>query len=138
LIAPSLSEVQPLTILEALMSGVPIVATRSTPFYEELLEAGVRYRWCRTIPLPKRFREGSREIGKLTLTAEEAELIAMNIVGVLRDNPPISDRERHALARKMHKLGFVEAAMCRSFRDIYAEAIRRFRPGSAEIRTSWT
>jgi len=138
LIAPSLSEVQPLTILEALMSGVPIVATRSTPFYEEVLEAGLKYRWCRTIPLPKRFREGSREVSQLTLTAEEAESIAKNIVGVLRDNPPISERARQALARKMIKLGFVETAMCRSFREIYAEAIRRFRPGSTEIRTSWT
>jgi len=138
LIAPSLSEVQPLTILEALMSGVPIIATRSTPFYEELLEAGLRYRWCRTIPLPKRFREGSREISQLTLSGEEAESIAKNIVGVLRDNPPISERERQVLARKMIKLGFVETAMCRSFRDVYAEAIRRFRPGSAEIRTSRT
>jgi len=120
------------------MSGVPIVATRSTPFYEEVLEAGLKYRWCRTIPLPKRFREGSREVGQLTLTAEEAELIAKNIVGVLRDNPPISERARQALARKMIKLGFVETAMCRSFREIYAEAIRRFRPGSTEILTSWT
>jgi len=74
----------------------------------------------------------------LTLSGEEAESIAKNIVGVLRDNPPISERERQVLARKMIKLGFVETAMCRSFRDVYAEAIRRFRPGSAEIRTSRT
>jgi len=138
LIAPSLSEVQPLTTLEALMSGVPIIATKSTPFYDELLEAGVRYRWCRTIPLPKRFKEGSREMSQLNLTEEEAAAIAKNMIGVLGNHQPISDREHQTLTRKMKKLGFSETAMCDSFREIYAEAIAGFRPGSTEIRTSST
>ena len=135
LIAPSLSEVQPLTTLEALVSGVPIIATRSTPFYEELLEAGVRYRWCRTIPLPKRFKEGSKEMSRLNLTEEEAGMIAKNMIGVLGNHQPISDRARQTMTRKMKKLGFSETVMCDSFRDIYAEAIVRFRSGSTEIRT---
>jgi glycosyltransferase involved in cell wall biosynthesis len=135
LIAPSLSEVQPLTTLEALVSGVPVIATRSTPFYEELLEAGVRYRWCRTIPLPKRFKEGSKEMSRLNLTEEEAGMIAKNMIGVLGNHQPISDRARQTMVRKMKKLGFSETAMCDSFGDIYAEAIVRFRPGSTEIRT---
>ena len=135
LIAPSLSEVQPLTTLEALVSGVPIIATRSTPFYEELLEAGVRYRWCRTIPLPKRFKDGSKEMRQLKLTEEEAGTIAKNMIGVLGNHQPISDRARQTMTRKMKKLGFSETVMCDSFRDIYAEAIVRFRPGSTEIRT---
>jgi glycosyltransferase involved in cell wall biosynthesis len=134
LIAPSLSEVQPLTTLEALVSGVPIIATRSTPFYEELLEAGVRYRWCRTIPLPKRFKEGSKELSRLNLTEEEAGMIAKNIIGVLGNHQPISDRARQTMARKMKKLGFSETVMCESFREIHAEAMAGFRPGSTEIR----
>ena len=36
LIQPSLQEVASLTVLEALMSGIPVVATRASPFYEEL------------------------------------------------------------------------------------------------------
>jgi glycosyltransferase involved in cell wall biosynthesis len=138
LIAPSLSEVQPLTTLEALVSGVPIIATKSTPFYEELLEAGAKYRWCRTIPLPKRFKEGSREMSKLTLTDEEAETTAKNIIGVLRDQQPVADREHQRMSRKMTRLGFVETAMCRAFGEIYAEAMLGFRPGASEIRTSST
>jgi glycosyltransferase involved in cell wall biosynthesis len=138
LIAPSLSEVQPLTTLEALLSGVPIIATRSTPFYEELLEAGAKYRWCRTIPLPRRFKEGSREMSKLILTEEEAEMIAKNIIGVLRDHQPASDREHQRMTRKMTRLGFVETAMCGAFREIYAEAMLGFERGSTEIRTSST
>ena len=138
LIAPSLSEVQPLTALEALASGVPIVATKSTPFYEELLEAGAKYRWCRTVPLPKRFKEGSREMSKLTLTEEEAETIAKNVIGVLRDHQPVGDREHQRMSRKMTRLGFVETAMCRAFCEIYAEAMLRFRPGATEVRTSST
>jgi glycosyltransferase involved in cell wall biosynthesis len=138
LIAPSLSEVQPLTALEALVSGVPIIATRSTPFYEELLEAGAKYRWCRTIPLPKRFKEGSRELSKLTLTEEESEAIADNIIGVLRDHQPVGEREQQRMSRKMTRLGFVETAMCRAFGDIYAEAVLGFRPRATEIRTSST
>jgi glycosyltransferase involved in cell wall biosynthesis len=138
LIAPSLSEVQPLTTLEALLSGVPIIATKSTPFYEELLEAGAKYRWCRTIPLPKRFKDGSRELSKLTLTEEESQTIANNIIGVLRDHQPVGDREQQRMSRKMTRLGFVETAMCRAFDEIYAEAMLGFRSGSAEIRTSST
>ena len=138
LIAPSLSDVQPLTALEALVSGVPIIATRSTPFYEELLEAGAKYRWCRTIPLPKRFKEGSREMSKLNLTEEETETIAKNIIGVLRDHQPVSDREQQRMSRKMARLGFVETAMCGAFGEIYAEAMLGFRPGSTRVRTSST
>lgn len=138
LIAPSLSEVQPLTALEALVSGVPIIATRSTPFYGELLEAGAKYRWCRTIPLPKRFKDGSREMSKLNLTEAESETIANNIIGVLRDHQPVSDRERQRMSRKMTRLGFVDTAMCRAFGEIYAESMLGFRPGSTEIRTSST
>jgi glycosyltransferase involved in cell wall biosynthesis len=135
LIAPSLSEVQPLTALEALISGVPIVATKSTPFYDELLEAGAKYRWCRTVPLPKRFKEGSREVSKLTLMEEEAETIANNIIGVLRDHQSLGDREQQRMSRKMTRLGFVETAMCRAFGEIYAEAMLGFRPGASEIST---
>jgi len=138
LVAPSLSEVQPLTALEALMSGVPIIATRSTPFYAELLEAGLKYRWCRTIPLPMRFREGSREASKLSLTEEEAETIAQNMIGVLGNHQPVGDREQRTMTSKMKRLGFSETMMCNSFREIYDEAILRFRPGSTRIRTSTT
>ena len=138
LVAPSLSEVQPLTSLEALMSGVPIIATRSTPFYAELLEAGLKCRWCRTIPLPMRFKEGSREASKLTLAEEEAEMIAENMIGVLGNHQPVSDREQRTMTRKMKRLGFSESMMCNSFREIYSETIVRFRPGSTKIRTSST
>ncbi len=138
LIAPSLSEVQPLTALEALVSGVPIIATRSTPFYEELLEAGAKYRWCRTIPLPKRFKEGAREMSELVLTEEESETIANNIIGVLRDHQPVGERENQRMSRKMTRLGFVEAAMCRAFGEIYADAMLGYSPGATEIRTSST
>ena len=124
-----------MTALEALISGVPIVATKSTPFYDELLEAGAKYRWCRTVPLPKRFKEGSREVSKLTLMEEEAETIANNIIGVLRDHQSLGDREQQRMSRKMTRLGFVETAMCRAFGEIYAEAMLGFRPGTSEIST---
>jgi len=71
----------------------------------------------------------------LNLTEEEAGMIAKNMIGVLGNHQPISDRARQTMVRKMKKLGFSENAMCDSFRDIYAEAIVRFRPGSTEIRT---
>ena len=62
-------------------------------------------------------------------------MIAKNMIGVLRNHQPISDRARQTMTRKMEKLGFSEAVMCNSFRDIYAEAVVQFRPGSTEIRT---
>jgi hypothetical protein len=77
-------------------------------------------------------------MSKLTLTEEEAETIAKNIIGVLRDHQPVADREHQRMSRKMARLGFVETAMCRAFGEIYAEAMLGFRPGATEIRTSST
>ena len=41
LLLPSQSEVAPLVVIEALMSGVPVLATPATPFYDELTSKGI-------------------------------------------------------------------------------------------------
>jgi hypothetical protein len=74
----------------------------------------------------------------LVLTEEESETIANNIIGVLRDHQPVGERENQRMSRKMTRLGFVEAAMCRAFGEIYADAMLGYSPGATEIRTSST
>jgi len=138
LISPSLSEVQPLTVLEALMSGVPTIATKATPFYDELVDSGVKYVWCRTIPLPARFKEGSLERSKLTLTDEEAGTIADDIIGVLGDHQQIGPRDHETMPLKIKELGFTEDAMCSSFSKIYDQAVLSFGQGTRELRPAPT
>ena len=60
LFLPSLSEVQPMVVLEALSSGVPVVTTQSTRFLRNLNEKlGFEKTECWVIPLPRIFDEGA-------------------------------------------------------------------------------
>jgi glycosyltransferase involved in cell wall biosynthesis len=122
LLLPSLSEVQPLTMIEAITSGVHVLATRSTPFYGELEGWGVGYVWCRTVPLPERFHEGACERNALSLTPLEADRLSDDFIGVIRDTLVYSEAARRSISTTMMSAGFSEAAMCNAFRSIYAAA----------------
>lgn len=136
LISPSLSEVQPLTVVESLASGVPVVATKSSPFFEEILQMGIKPECCRTIPLPRRFDSGACEEKELVLTGEEVVQVADDILAVIGDMQTTVIPAREELSEHMKKAGFSEQAMGEKFKEIYDLTIHNWLTSGFKSSTS--
>jgi glycosyltransferase involved in cell wall biosynthesis len=106
LLHPSLSEVAPLTWIESWMSGVPILATRSTPFCDEvhgldiqLIDLPTGTSWS-TIPQPQ-----------LRLDRAVADGLAEDLAGRAQAIPIPSDHARKRLAIGARAQGFADESM---------------------------
>jgi 1,2-diacylglycerol-3-alpha-glucose alpha-1,2-glucosyltransferase len=108
-VSPSLSEVQPLVLLEALASGIPFVGTASTPDYAELrhrFRASTRLSSAiETIELPDDLNQGAvpRWPGKMDL---DCQPIANALVETINKKVIPDDRSRTALSREFLDRGF--------------------------------
>ena len=130
LVLPSLSEVQPLVILEALACGISVIATKATPFYDWLVELGFGP-YCKFVELPERLQAVER--GKLTHEASEVEEIGKQIIAAICELRPTNYAERQELSRLLERSGFTQDKMIERFEKLYNYAIAR-----ANIRASGT
>jgi 1,2-diacylglycerol-3-alpha-glucose alpha-1,2-glucosyltransferase len=132
LLLPSLSEVQPMVVLEALSSGVPVVVTRATRFFDELAQLNFAATEFAAVDLPERFGEGSAGIAEL-VAADQPARIARDLIDAIDGVPRFSDAQRLALSKKADLAGFSDATMYKRFLGLYDEAIEGFgrRSGSS-------
>lgn len=121
LITPSLREVCPLVVLEAFLSGVPVVCLHSTPFYEELRCTKIAENFYTVLPLPARFQELDLERASLDVTEEESENIANQLLAVCNRSKSPSADDRNNLAEQARSSGFTSPRMLEEFRSIYDE-----------------
>jgi 1,2-diacylglycerol-3-alpha-glucose alpha-1,2-glucosyltransferase len=126
LLSPSLSEVQPLVVLEALISGVPVVATLSSPFFDEFSEQirafGLAGPSCTTVPIPARFASGDLTRADLALTSDELDDVAPRLFDLIAKTRVPSDIERHELAAKVINAGYTPKAMTAKLAVLYQRA----------------
>lgn len=126
----SLSEVQPLVVLEALVSGVPVVATNSTPVFREIQEriptTNVPPKWLQIEPLPDRLNQGATASNS-SLTKDESLDLADRLIACVNDVDVYSDRKRELLSSILVKTGFTEASMNSKLSDVYQEVIQIFK-----------
>jgi glycosyltransferase involved in cell wall biosynthesis len=133
LLMPSLSEVQPMVVLEALASGVPLVATISSGFFHDLRGLGIDERECRLIPLPTEYAEGASERKQIT-DDRDLKLITDAILQELKTLDPLDDNGREELARKADRAGFTDSKMYAKYLNIYDEAVLCYEQTSVEER----
>ena len=103
------------------MSGVPVVATKSTPFYGELERVLNCRESIEIIPLPERFISG--EVSKLRKELSECEIetLSQKIVKSLESLKSPDEDSRKNLARLMKDGDFTLTKMNNKLLRIYGE-----------------
>src|SRR5450631_2670478 len=127
-LTPSLSEVQPLVVLEALVSGVPVVATDATPFYAELRKEmpALEPSSMQIAPLDERFSQGATA-RESTLTDFEVTSLSQDLIDKIKNVGIYGYKEREQLSTQMILAGFAEASMNARFALIYDDVVERLR-----------
>lgn len=116
LISTSLSEVAPLVIIEALTSGVPVIATESTPYINELQKHfGDDY--VQTVSIPKRLEKLSMK--NLHLDELEVQEIGTQFLNKLTSCRVLCKTTKSRIRDIALKLGFSSDRMCNEFGKIY-------------------
>lgn len=118
LLMPSLSEVQPMVVLEALASGVPVIGTRATPFYEELQKWTPRSGICEFVDLPERLHIGASSIDRLE--AQELAEVTSRLIRLVEEVSALSDTERLAIADSLPNK-YIDSEMYRAWTQVYGQ-----------------
>ncbi|MCP4006625.1 MAG: glycosyltransferase family 4 protein [bacterium] len=118
LVATSLREAFSMVVLEALQSGVSVVAANSSPFVAEMdsLEA------MKLVALPPKLENMNR--CELSLERKEVNQIVGEFVRIIEDTTPLDDSERRELAMSVLSLGYTTEAMISRCREVYDEIVR--------------
>jgi glycosyltransferase involved in cell wall biosynthesis len=135
LLSPSLSEVQPMVVLEALSSGVPVVVTRSTKFFGELGKLNLSATAFGAVDLPERFDQGSAGVAEL-VAADNPARIAHDLIDAINRVPRYDDAQRVALSKQADLAGFSDATMYKRYLRLYDDAIEDFGRRRSEALTA--
>jgi len=119
LISSSLSEVAPMVVIEALLSGIRVLATDSTPFYKELPNVILEKRYLQLIDLPDKIKNLSWDI--LCLDSDAVPPILDSLIKYINDIEFIPDDERQLLSEIMVRGGYVASQMVNEYKKIYDE-----------------
>ena len=112
LLSVSLTEVQPITILEALQSGVKVVATKSSPFIEELDADAELGPFVSGIDIEYVARMNS-------IRREQVERVTDSVISVIEDSTPSSFSERKYIQSLAARRDFSDDVTYRRFITLY-------------------
>lgn len=124
---PSLSEVQPLVLLEALAAGVPYVGTDSTPGYAELKDrfgsSPELSSPIKTVDLPEYLHQGATPRFPEMLRREDSVRIADELADAIDRTAVPDDDARAALSDEFLARGFTVPDRIRKFRQALEDAL---------------
>ncbi len=116
LLSLSLCEVAPMIIIEALLSGIPIIATNSTPYLQELTNK-IPNGFLKTLSLPERLNNCSKE--RLKLESQEVFNLSKTIIASMGKIPIYTEQQRINLSRSAIEARLDSQSMLSGFKDIY-------------------
>jgi len=120
LLSLSLCEVAPMVVIEAMMSGIPALATLSSPYLTQIkneIEDGL----LDLFELPNYLNNKQRS--ELSLNDNDIERIAEKITSKLKDLPAITASTRKELSKRTKDCGYDSSKMIGGFDEIYTRAI---------------
>ncbi len=119
LISASLGEVAPMVVLEALLSGVPVIATDSTPFYRELVACkGFPSESLTTTALPQNLVK--MPSFQRRLDNNELLSVSANMISTLSTITIRNDTERKLLSKMIIDSGYSADTMLKEYKKLYA------------------
>lgn len=121
LFCPSLSEVAPLVALEAFHSGVPVIGTKSTPFYEELPTIGIAKADYCFVDIPTSVNL-TLERSKLQFGPDAARKVATRLTEVSTKLRVRTDAERKAASARAGTSDLTLDSMLNRLADVYRNA----------------
>lgn len=121
MVHPSLCEVAPLTVIESLVAGVPVIATDSTPFYTEELAPIVPRGSLALINLPTGFRSDDCDWRKVRLSLDQNIDLARAILAALPSRNQIESAGGTSLSMAIQSSAFTNSAMVQNFATLYDE-----------------
>ncbi|WP_431165960.1 glycosyltransferase [Tenacibaculum halocynthiae] len=116
LISTSLSEVAPLVIIEALVAGVPVITTNSSPYIDELQKV-FSSSIIQKIILPDTIKNLNKD--ELKLNKQEVKQLSEVFIEKIITMPKLNKTEKEAIRKKALEIGFSSDKMCYSFATIY-------------------
>ncbi|WP_162131070.1 glycosyltransferase family 4 protein [Bradyrhizobium liaoningense] len=129
LLLPSLSEVQPMVVLEALSCGVPVIATYATKYFDELESKLTSHEFKKVSFVSKRLNGGNGGILSLEET-DNPQQTAADLVKAMESISIPDDDARIALSLKARGLGYSDARMYSEYLACYEAAIELFQQRS--------
>ena len=116
LISTSLSEVAPLVIIEALVSGIQVIVTNSTPFIDEL-QNHFGCEIVQKVDLPEYLN--NQERSKLNLSIEDVEKIGKKFIEKISKVQKQNMKRKKSIRLKALEMGLSSKNMCEQFEKIY-------------------
>jgi glycosyltransferase involved in cell wall biosynthesis len=107
-----------MVVIEALLSGTPVVATASTPFYQELMLDGILARDLRSVPMPDRVRKQAGP--NLRLEQPEIDAIGELLLEAVLGTPPPDSAGRILRSGRALLAGLYEDRMLSELARYYA------------------
>lgn len=118
-LSTSLCEVVSMVVVESLLSGVPVLATSSTPFFDELFDEGVVTKNdLILIKIPTEITKKSRGDLRITDECDLAE-VCNSFIEKIKLFKPISDEARIAISMRAKSANMESECMLRGFFSIY-------------------
>lgn len=121
LVHPSLSELSPGVVIEAVVCGVPVVATSSTPYFDDLVSAGILLGLLRVVSLPERLSQGGAPQSALRLSSAEADDLAHMLISIVDVLQPTDDVRRSEFSAWARRSGHDEETMLHDLYEIYTQ-----------------
>lgn len=121
LLATSLCETVSMVVIESLLSGVPVLATTCTPFFDELRKEGLSTAELDLIELPSGLEDKNRL--ELKLADNDARRIADEFVGRIAKRSPVEDAKRMHLASRSRAACMESRAMLEQFAALYGSLL---------------
>jgi glycosyltransferase involved in cell wall biosynthesis len=126
LLSLSLCEVAPMVIIESLLSGVPVIATDSTPYLDEItstLPQGL----LKTFSLPAYLKSQSKDL--LHLKEKDVKTIGDKILAYTENFTPYDQAQKLELSKMAISNKFDAESMINEFKKIYNQ-FSSFKPES--------